>query len=206
LVYRSLRALVQRGVLFPVIATLCRPEVTGRHVFDGLTGPYVVVANHVSHLDCPVVLSCLPASVLRRSSVAAAADYFYTSRARGALVTFAFSAMPLDRHAKNAFAVQTCSDVLRRGGVLVIFPEGTRSRDGSLGTFRCGAARVAIDNRVPIVPIATKGLNVVLAPGTVLPRPRRVLVRIGEPLRSHHGENVHAFTARIQAAVTELAR
>jgi len=205
LVYRGLRAVVQQGVVFPGIAALCRPEVTGRDILDELTGPYVVVANHVSHLDCPVLLNCLPVAALRRSSVAAAADYFYRSRVRGALVTLAFSAIPLQRRGNPASALQTCSDVLRHGGVLVIFPEGTRSRDGSLGAFRSGAARLAIDNRVPVVPIATRGLHDVLAPGAVLPHPRRVRVRIGAPLLCQRGESVHAYTARIQAAVAELA-
>jgi 1-acyl-sn-glycerol-3-phosphate acyltransferase len=204
-VYRGLRALVQHGVVFPGIAALCRPVVTGREQLDELTGPYVVVANHVSHLDCPVLLACLPRAALRRTSVAAATDYFYRSRVRGALVSLAFSAIPLDRHGNPAAALRTCGDVLRRGGVLVMFPEGTRSRDGSLGSFRCGAARVAIEHGVPVVPIATRGLHDVLAPGAILPHAHRVYVRVGAPLRRVPGESVHVFTARIHAAVAELA-
>jgi len=87
------RTLLQRLVLLPAVGAVCRPACTGASRLSGLTGPAVVVANHSSHLDCPVLLCALPATLRRRTVVAAAADYFFSTRLRGAAVRLLVGAL-----------------------------------------------------------------------------------------------------------------
>src|SRR5262245_24965932 len=74
---RVARRGLQRGVLTPLAWSQTRPEVQGREHLDGLTGPVIVVANHASHLDTPLILGSLPTTIRRRLAVGAAADYFF---------------------------------------------------------------------------------------------------------------------------------
>jgi 1-acyl-sn-glycerol-3-phosphate acyltransferase len=132
-------------VIFPAVGMVCRPRVERVCAAERMGGPLVVVANHTSHLDCPVLLRALPGAVRRRTSVAAAADYFYRTRVRGAAVSLALGTMPFDRKVHTGAALDACRGVLTSGGALLMFPEGTRSRDGVMAAFKSGAARVAID-------------------------------------------------------------
>jgi 1-acyl-sn-glycerol-3-phosphate acyltransferase len=197
------RTLLQRGLVFPAIGAVCRPQVSGLNALDGLSAPLVIVANHASHLDCPVLLRALPPAVRRRASVPAAADYFYRTRWRGAAVSLAFGAIAIDRSGKRG-ALEVSRRVLAAGGSLLIFPEGTRSRDGAMGSFKCGAARLSIDAGVPIVPVGLRGLGAVLPAGAVMPHPHPVHVAFGAPLWPLPGETVHQLTARLETTVREL--
>jgi len=81
---RALRAAVQRCVVLPVVGAICHPEIDGQRALRGVAGPCVVVANHQSHLDLPVLLAALPPAMRRRAVVPAAADYWFTRPARAA--------------------------------------------------------------------------------------------------------------------------
>jgi 1-acyl-sn-glycerol-3-phosphate acyltransferase len=86
---------------------------------------------------------------------------------------------------------------------VLIFPEGTRSRSGDLGAFHRGAALLAIDAGVPVVPVAISGVHDVLAPGAALPHPGRCGVCVGEPITTG-GETVESLTALIELRIRAL--
>jgi 1-acyl-sn-glycerol-3-phosphate acyltransferase len=202
---RVLRSGLQHGLIFPALRAVCRLEVEAPSALAQLPGGFVVVANHTSHLDCPVLLRALSSDVRSRTRVAAAADYFYRSRLRGAVVTAAFGAVPIERRGNAAASLAVLHDVLVAGGVVVIFPEGTRARDGQIARFRCGAARLAVSAGVPVVPAAIVGMHDVLPVGARRPHRGQVAVRFGNPMRTTAGECANALTVRVERAVRDLA-
>ena len=129
-----------RFVLNPMMDYYTRRRTTGREKLAALKGPVILVANHASHIDTPVILSALPRRLRKRTAVAAAADYFYRNRLVAWLVSLIFNTVPIDRKgggglSKNGSHLDTLLD---QGWSLLLYPEGTRSRSGGTGP---GAAR-----------------------------------------------------------------
>ena len=198
------RELVQKGGLQPVFRSQVRSQVRGRDVLDGLAGPVIFAANHASHLDTPLVLLSLPNEWRRRTAVAAAADYFFDTWWRAVGSSVLFNTFPIDRRGGSMAA--TPGQVLADGWSLLIFPEGTRSQDGWMGTFRLGAAMLAHQHDVPVVPVAHRGTFAAMPRGRNWPAPgrRRLTVRFGEPLRPRPDESVRDFAVRIRSAIAAL--
>jgi 1-acyl-sn-glycerol-3-phosphate acyltransferase len=157
---RVVRELLICGVFRSIIRTYSRTEIVGREQLEQLAGPAIFVANHCSHVDTPVLLGSLPARWRRRTAVAAAADYFYTTPLLADSVSLAFGTVPLERRGNG---MGTDADhierLIGRGWSLVVFAEGTRSRDGRLGRMRSGAAVLAARHGLPIVPIHISGTH-----------------------------------------------
>lgn len=202
---RLLRAAIQAGVLKPLMHLELRPLTNGREVLREVgETPCVIVANHTSHLDTAVLIAALPAQWRRRTAVAAAADYFFDAWWRAVPTALAFGSVPIER--RGGAPSRTPADLLGRGWNLVVFPEGTRSRDGVQGRFRLGAATLALAAGAPVLPVAITGAYAAMPRGRNWPAPGRprVSVRFGAPLVPYPGEEAVAFTARIAAAVTRL--
>jgi len=170
-----------------------RRRVAGRTHLDDLTGPVVFVANHNSHMDTPVILRALPSRWRRRTAVAAAADYFYDKRRNALSASLVFGTVPLDRNSGAGVGPgQTAhlDRLIRGGGSLLIFAEGTRSRDGRVGPLRSGAALLAAEHHLPIVPIYVSGTREAMPRGhhwmvfkAGRPGPRHPLeIRFGNPI------------------------
>ncbi|WP_139983434.1 lysophospholipid acyltransferase family protein [Nocardioides litoris] len=198
------RDVVQKVGLEPVFRSQVRTRVEGLDVLARTTGPVIFAANHASHLDTPLILLSLPDAWRRRTAVAAAADYFFDSWWRAVGSSLLFNTMPIDR--RGGSMATTPGEVLDAGWNLVIFPEGTRSKDGWLGSFRMGAAYLAVEHGVPVIPVAHRGTFAAMPKGASWPgRGRRQLtVRFGSPLRPAEGESVRAFAPRIRDAVATL--
>jgi len=201
---RAVREVAQKGVLEPLLASQVRRHVEGVDVLDRVDGPVIFVANHASHLDTPLILLALPDEWRRRTAVAAAADYFFDTWWRAVGSAAVFNTFPIDR--RGGAMAATPGAVLDDGWNLVIYPEGTRSRDGWVGRFQLGAAFLAIQHRVPVVPIAHRGAYAAMPRGQDWPsRGRRQLtIRFGEPLWPGEQESPRELTPRIRAAVAEL--
>src|SRR3954451_8741361 len=86
-----------RFILRPMMDLYTARRATGREKLAGLKGPVILVANHASHMDTPVILSALPRRLRKRTAVAAAADYFYRYRLVALLVSLVFNTVPIDR-------------------------------------------------------------------------------------------------------------
>ncbi|MFJ9563942.1 lysophospholipid acyltransferase family protein [Streptomyces fuscichromogenes] len=180
--------------------------VLGRERLAGVKDAYVVVANHTSHLDTPLIMGALPRRLARHLAVGAAADYFFDVWRRRGLTALFFNAFPVDRTGVNTRRVSAKS-LLNRGVPLLIFPEGTRSRDGSLGDFKPGAAALASSAAVPVLPVAVIGAHEAHPRGSNWPKPGRLPVGVvfGEPLTAHPGEPRGEFTERIRSAIVALS-
>jgi 1-acyl-sn-glycerol-3-phosphate acyltransferase len=204
--HAAARFVAQRGLLKPVVWSVTSVTVLGRERLENVEDTYVVVANHTSHLDTPLIMGALPRRLARYLAVGAAADYFFDVWRRRGLTALFFNAFPVDRTGVNARRVSAKS-LLNRGVPLLIFPEGTRSRDGSLGAFKPGAAALASSAEVPVLPVAVIGAHAAHPRGSNWPQPGRLPVGVvfGEPLTVIPGESVSEFTERIRSAIVALA-
>jgi 1-acyl-sn-glycerol-3-phosphate acyltransferase len=178
-------------------------------------GPLILVANHTSNLDTPLILSSLPPSVRRRTVVAAAMDSFFMNPRAAFRTVLLFNAIPFDRHSLNRRSAQQALELVRQGWNLLIYPEGGRTTDGNLGDFKGGAAYLAERSHATVVPTYVhesgflRGPKYAKAPQFIQGPSRRrhhVVVAFGEPLSSLEGESVRRYGSRIERAVTDLGR
>ncbi|WP_298991709.1 1-acyl-sn-glycerol-3-phosphate acyltransferase [uncultured Pseudokineococcus sp.] len=174
--------LLKRMVLGPLLLTLYRPWVEGRHHVPDHGGA-LLVSNHLSFSDSIF----LPLVLDRRVTFLAKEDYFTGRGVRGRLTAGFFRGvgqLPVDRSggAAGLASLRTGLAVLRSGELLGIYPEGTRSPDGRLHRGRTGAARLALESGVPVVPVAMIGTDVVQPVGRLVPSVRRVGLRFGPPV------------------------
>lgn len=183
--YRS-RHLAARFVpyLFSTfVRAYVRPHVIGAHNLPA-EGPILLASNHVSHADTAVIFTCLPRHVRRRFVAGAAQDYFFRGGPWQLVSRVLFNAIPISRDTKRGQdPLRHAVRALREGHALLLYPEGTRSKNGSLGPFRSGIGRLVSDfPGLPVVPIYVSNTAKVLPKGASFPRPIRVEVRFGEPL------------------------
>lgn len=201
---RAGREVILRGGLGPLIRRETTLQVTGLDVFADLEGPVIIIANHTSHLDTPLLLTTLPPERQRRVAVGAAADYFFDVWWRAVGSALAFATFPIERHGVGLSG--TPARLLADGWSLVMFPEGTRSADGWARSFRPGAAALAIRHGVPLLPVAIRGSHAAMPRGRSWPGRGRpaVHVRWGRPLRAVEDENPVELTERARQAVARL--
>ena len=190
---RFVRERLMQFVLNPVMDYYAARRATGREKLTALKGPVILVANHSSHMDTPVILSALPRRLRKRTAVAAAADYFYTNRLVASLVSLFFNTVPIERKgggglSKNGSHLDTLLD---DGWNLLLYPEGTRARSGVPGRVRRGAAVLAAAHNLSIIPIRVTGTADAMPPGRRWPKRlrrgplshrHRIEVSFGEPI------------------------
>ncbi|MDT7713957.1 MAG: 1-acyl-sn-glycerol-3-phosphate acyltransferase [Pseudonocardiales bacterium] len=168
--------------LGPLMRLAFRPEVRGAENLPR-SGGALVASNHLAVLDSFV----LPLMVPRRMVFPAKCEYFSTPGVVGTLQRWFFSGMgnvPIERGNGRAAraALDTGIRVLREGRLFGIYPEGTRSPDGRLYKGRTGVARMALEAKVPVVPVAMVGTDRANPVGSRLWRPAKIRIVIGEPL------------------------
>jgi 1-acyl-sn-glycerol-3-phosphate acyltransferase len=200
----AVREVLQKGALNSVLRFEVNPQVSGLDSLLKLNGPALIVANHSSHLDTPLLLCTLPDGMRRKTAVAAAADYFFDTWWRATASAIVFNTFPIER--RGGKLSSTPGDLLADGWNVVVFPEGTRSPDGWMERFRMGAAYLAVEHGVPVIPVGIKGSFAAMPRGRGWPIPGRpaVAVRYGDPLRPAEGESAREFAPKISAAVSAL--
>ncbi len=163
-------------------------------------GGCVVVANHTSHADTAALLAALPAR--RRPVVVAASDYWLSGgRLRRLACRGLVEIVPVRRGGGGSVDLEAATAALAQGRVVVVFPEGTRSRDGQLGEFHRGAFRLAGGAAVPVVPVGLIG------PAKLLPAHgdfarSAVTVRFGSPLPTVDADQARAAVAHLSSGPT----
>ncbi|HYZ30564.1 MAG TPA: lysophospholipid acyltransferase family protein [Thermoleophilaceae bacterium] len=195
----AVREAIAGGILGPLMDLYTRRRIAGRESLERVPPPVIFVANHASHMDAPAILRALPRNWRRRTAMAAAADYFYRKPLRAFLVSLAFNTVAVARRGERAQdATSELGALIAGGWSLVIFAEGTRSRDGNIGRLHSGAAVLAAQHDLPIVPVYVRGTHAVMPPGRrwmswarggLLPRRRPIEVRFGPPIRPRAGEH-----------------
>ncbi len=157
-------------------------RVTGREHLPVAT-PYVLVANHASHLDALVLAASVPPGVAGRLFPLAAGDTFFTTPAVSAFASGVLNALPMWRDRCGAHALDTLRERLAEDGcIYVLFPEGTRSRTGAMGAFKPGVGHLVAGTGVPVVPCRLSGTFEAFPPDRRMPRPRRVTLAFGPPI------------------------
>lgn len=202
---KSIRYGLQNALLDPFTEAMTQPTVVGGEWVENLDRPAIIVANHVSHADTPLLLYALGKRTREKTVVAAAEDYFYSNPWMGRMVGLWLNTFPLSRTGGAAEVLNSTSRLLKSGWSVLIYPEGTRSADGRLGEFKAGVGFLATENRVPVIPMHVRGTHRVMPKGRDIPLPAPVTIRIGRPIMPAAGEHSKPFTARVQRAVEALA-
>jgi len=141
------------------------------------TGPVLLVSNHSSVLDPPLVGSAAG----RQLSFLAKAELFHVPLL-GALI-HRLNARPIRREGADPAALRTAMRVLEEGGALLIFPEGTRGEEGIIRSAKAGAGMLAVLSGAPVVPVYVQGTGRAWPRGRRLPRPAKVSVTFGKPIK-----------------------
>ncbi|WP_254646610.1 1-acyl-sn-glycerol-3-phosphate acyltransferase [Streptomyces sp. GbtcB6] len=182
-----------------------RPKVDG--IRNLPPGPAIIAGNHLSFSDTFFLAAVLP----RRVTFMVKSSLFTGPGVKGWLISRFFRSLgqlPVDRDGGSAgdTALQTGVQVLRRGGLLGVFPEGTRSPDGRLYRGRTGIARIVLATGCPVVPVALIGTDRIQPPGATVPKRAPLVIRIGEPLDFPAGEGAESDRAALRAITDDIMR
>jgi 1-acyl-sn-glycerol-3-phosphate acyltransferase len=166
-----------------------------------LSGPVILASNHASFIDPPLV-----GSPLRRMLNYLARDTLFRFPGIGAVLR-SWHAIPVDREGGGAAGLRKILDVLEAGNAVILFPEGTRTRDGRLQPARSGIGLMVIKSTAPVVPVRVFGTFEAYGRAARFPRPCRVAVKYGKPLRFEtlRAEARTCSKARLKEIYTEVA-
>ncbi len=214
-----LRFLVYYLVSWPATVLMAYPKVRGRENFNNLTGPILIVANHITQVDIGFILAALPLRYRHRLAVAMLGEMLQDMRRppREAgflhglkerlsyyLVVALFNVFPLPQQTgfRRSFAYAgECAD---RGYSILVFPEGRRTQDGTLSPFRAGVGMLAKNLGLPVVPLRIDGLFQLKLTGTKFARPGSVRVTVGPPMRFEADADPESVAAELERCMRGL--
>jgi 1-acyl-sn-glycerol-3-phosphate acyltransferase len=196
--------ILKNFLLGPILKALFRPWVRGMENIP-TSGPVILASNHLSFSDSIF----LPLQSRRPVVFLAKSEYFTGRGVKGALTRWFFKAtgqLPIDRSGGRASeaSLNTGLRVLSQGQVLGIYPEGTRSPDGRLFRGRTGIARMALESKVPVIPVAMIDTEKVQPIGRRLPRIRRIGIIVGEPLDFSRFDGMEGDRVILRAVTDEI--
>lgn len=174
-------------------------------------GGFLIAANHASHLDMGLIKHALGH---RELFALAAKDYFFNTPIRRFYFSHFTNLLPFNRKARLKESLRAAGQVLAAGRPLLLFPEGTRTRDGRMTPFKPSLGYLALNNNVDVLPVYLRGAFEAMPRGAILPRRRELAVHIGPVIRcedikrlAHGLSNSEAYrvaTAHIEEAVRRL--
>ena len=191
-------------VLGPLLRVLFRPWVRGMENIPN-SGAAILASNHLSFSDSIF----LPLMSRRPVVFLAKSEYFTGKGVKGALTRWFFKStgqLPIDRSGGKASeaSLNTGLSVLAQGQVLGIYPEGTRSPDGRLYRGRTGIARMVLEAKVPVIPVAMIDTEKVQPIGQRLPKIRRIGIVVGEPLDFSRFDGMEGDRIVLRAVTDEI--
>jgi 1-acyl-sn-glycerol-3-phosphate acyltransferase len=175
-----------------------RLEVRGQEHLPA-SGPALVLANHVSVLD---VMALAAANPYPRATTVIKAPAFRLPLVKHLVA--AWGAIPVARDGRDVAGARALLAALRAGWVVGIAAEGRRSRSGRLLPVNPVLARIAVRSGVPLVPVGIAGSFRALPPGAVVPRPRKIVLRVGPPFRLPPDATPEDAARQIRAAIAVL--
>jgi 1-acyl-sn-glycerol-3-phosphate acyltransferase len=191
-------------VVGPPVKRIFRPKVEGGENIPDI-GPAIIASNHLSYADWIF----MPLVLRRRITFVAKSDYFTGAGIKGRFQRGFFKGtgqVPIDRSGGSASegAIKAGLKVLERGDLFGIYPEGTRSHDGKLYKGRTGVARLALEARVPVIPVGVIGTDVVAPPGKVVASLASPTIKFGEPLDFSRYEGMEGDRLILRAVTDEI--
>lgn len=164
-------------------------------------GPLVVVSNHASNYDPPIVSNCVGRPVAHMAKE----ELFQIPILKHAIALY--GAYPVSRGTPDRAAIRAALKYLEQGWAVGIFLQGTRTPDGRITNPKRGAALIAAKAQAPLLPVSLWGTEAIEQKGAVIPRPVPVTVRIGEPIpapSSTDKEELEALTQKCAATINAL--
>jgi long-chain acyl-CoA synthetase len=215
---RAIRIAFLELVMRPLIWILAAPRVV-HETTELPDGPMLVIANHVTAYDGALVLYALPGKLRRRTAVAMSGEMlmdFRQGRNQGNvvmnlvapaaywLVVALFNVFPLPRQRGFRRSFAHAGEAMDQGDSVMVFPEGTRSRDGEMQRFRPGIGLLAQESGVPVLPVALIGLGEIRRREVRWFRSGRLEVRVGRAIPVDEDAGAAELTARFEASVRGL--
>jgi long-chain acyl-CoA synthetase len=212
-----LRILGQPFFFFPLIRFFCSIRVENRKNLRGLQPPFIVIANHVSHFDTPVILMSLPLH-LRRNVAPLMMQEFFDDYFRPEGITFFrkflvgftywvatvfFGGYPFPTEGDFRRSMEYTGELLSRKLCPLLFPEGERTNDGYIHKFKPGIGMMVLNMKVPVLSVRTEGLYGILPHDKYRPRRGKVTVKFGKVMRFDSG-TFESIAEELESAVTSL--
>ncbi len=215
---RWLRVAFLECVSIPLTRLLLAPRIVRTQTIAPRK-PLLIVANHVTAYDVPLVLAALPARIRRHTAVAMAGGLLTGWRHARAerhpwfrpltplaywLVTALFNVFPLPQGAGFRRSFAHAGAAMDHGMSVILFPEGHRSADATLAPFQSGIGLLARESAAPVLPVAMVGLGEIKQRKQRWFRPGTVTIRVGDSMTMEAGETPQEFTARLEAKFREM--
>jgi long-chain acyl-CoA synthetase len=215
----AIRIAVYYTLVWPATYILAAPRIRGRENLRGLTGPVLVVSNHVTYVDIGWILAALPARVRHRLATAMRGERIATmlqpppemgflervsERISYFLVFALFNVFPLPREAGFRRSFAFAGDLADRGWNSLIFPEGITTPDGELHPFRAGIGLLARQLDLPVVPIRLDGLFDMKKTNRIAHAPGTVRVSIGAPIHFSRDTEATEIARELERRVAAL--
>lgn len=214
-----IRFLAHYLLLRPAILLLGWPRIEGRENLRGWSGPFLVVSNHIDHVDVGFIKTALPFRFRHRLATAAGGEALEAlrtpppernvfariyDRIQWLLGVSLLNIFPLPRETGFRQSFAHAGRAVDRGYSVLVFPEGRHTVDGKLGPFRAGIGLLANNLNIPVLPMRIVGLFEVKQTGRKFAAPWKISVRIGQPIKFEPGTNPEQIARELQQAVEAL--
>ena len=214
-----LRFLAHYLLMRPAIFLLGWPRIEGREHLRGVSGPLLVISNHIGDVDPGFILTALPARFRHRLATATGGEALEAlrtpapdrgvvgriyDRVKWALGVPLLNLFPLPREAGFRRSFAYAGEAVDRGYSVLVFPEGRHTTDGKMNPFRAGIGLLAENLGIPVLPMRIDGLFEVKQAGKKFAKPRAIRVRIGKPMKFAPGTDPQQIAAELQNAVEAL--
>ena len=200
---RILRGFLQRAVIFPLVSLPYRLKVVGRENLESATGPVLFASNHNLGLDNPLIIKAVPLKWRRRMAVAGAAD-LWRNPVWWIINPLLGNAFPLAREGSVRPSLENMGKIMDKGWSVLIYPEGELTVGGPIKPFMNGTGLVAVEGRIPVVPLRLYIHRVGFPKRFPILRRGIVEVRLGKPLSFPSGTDYQDATSAIEEAVKSL--
>ncbi len=177
---RLIRVFLQDLIIFPIVVMFTRTAVHGKQNLRGLRGPFIIVCNHSSHFDTPVLLMHLPFRLREEVCPVAMWEYFIVNGKRPFkqflmdrlydLAGIAVNLIPFPQTSGFGQSMKYAGSLVDKGYSILVFPEGARTLDGSIHQFKDGVGMMAVNYKIPILPVKVSGLWETLPRGKFWPK------------------------------------
>ena len=214
-----IRFFVHYLLLRPAVFVLGWPRIQGRENLQGVTGPVLVICNHIGDVDVGFVLTALPARIRHKLATAAGGEALEALRTPPANRNFflrffdrvewflgvsLLNIFPLPREAGFRDSFAFAGESVDRGFSILVFPEGRHTTDGLMVPFRSGIGLLAKNLRIPVVPMRIDGLFELKHAARRTARPYQIAVKIGSPVRFEPGIDPEQIARDLERRVEQL--